>query len=283
MPELPEAETIVRGLRPAITGRTVGNTRVLHHDVLRQPARRVADGVRGRTVQGVERRAKNIVICLDEDRVIAVNLGMTGRLLPFAPKVTPLREATHPAVVFHFRDGASLVFDDTRRFGTVECLSDAAWRERSDRMGPEPLDPGYTAARLAEALRTSRSPIRSWLLDQRRIAGVGNIYASEALHLAGIHPERQARSIDEEGAAALHASIRAVLAAAIEAGGTTLRDYRDADGEPGRFARRLLAYGRDGEPCTRCAAAIRRIVFGGRSAFYCPTCQPKRRPRRGRE
>ncbi|MEQ1855790.1 MAG: bifunctional DNA-formamidopyrimidine glycosylase/DNA-(apurinic or apyrimidinic site) lyase [Longimicrobiales bacterium] len=279
MPELPEAETIVRGLRPAIVGRTIQATRVLHADVLRQPTRGVSDGVRGRTIQSVERRAKNIVIRLDGDRVIAVNLGMTGRLLPVAPTGPPAREATHPAVVFRFRDGATLVFDDTRRFGTVECLSSAAWSERSARMGPEPLDPSYTARDLAEALGTSRSPIRSWLLDQRRIAGVGNIYASEALHLAGIHPERQARTIGEAEAAALHAAIRHVLEAAIEAGGTTLRDYRTAEGDPGRYARRLLAYGRDGEPCTRCGTPILRVVFGGRSAFYCPSCQPRRRPR----
>ncbi|MBM4182660.1 MAG: bifunctional DNA-formamidopyrimidine glycosylase/DNA-(apurinic or apyrimidinic site) lyase [Gemmatimonadetes bacterium] len=282
MPELPEAETIVRGLRPAIVGRTIRATRVLHADVLRQPVRSLANKVRDRTVVAVERRAKNVVIRLDGSRVIAVNLGMTGGLLPTSPGAPRSLDATHPAVVFEFRDGASLVFDDTRRFGTVECLSDAEWGERSARMGPEPLDSGFTPEVLHAALGTSRSPVRSWLLDQRRIAGVGNIYASEALHLAGIHPERQARSVDAGEAAALHTGIRRVLQAAIDAGGTTIRDYRSAEGSPGRYARRLLAYGRDGEPCTQCGTEIRRVVFGGRSAFYCPACQPRRRTRRPR-
>jgi formamidopyrimidine-DNA glycosylase len=142
-------------------------------------------------------------------------------------------------------------------------------------MGPEPLDASFTARVLHGALASSRSPIRSWLLDQRRIAGVGNIYANEALHLAGIHPQRQARAIGRAQAAALHKGIRRVLNRAIGAGGTTIRDYRTALGDAGRYARRLLVYGRDGEPCGRCGAEVRRIVFGGRSAFFCPICQPE--------
>jgi len=275
VPELPEAETIVRGLRLSVAGRVIASTRVVHADVLRQSARGFSALVRGRTIVAVERRAKNVVLRLDGQRVIAVNLGMTGGLLPSANGRTP-REATHPAVVFKFRDGAALVFDDTRRFGTVECLSDAAWQVRSARMGPEPLESGFTPELLHAALGASRSPVRSWLMDQRKVAGVGNIYASEALHLAGIHPERQARTVDEREAAALHEGIRTVLQAAIEAGGTTIRDYRTAEGEAGRYARRLLAYGREGEPCTRCGTAIVRVVFGGRAAFYCPDCQPRR-------
>jgi formamidopyrimidine-DNA glycosylase len=163
-----------------------------------------------------------------------------------------------------------------RRFGTVECLELDAWAERSARMGPEPLDRAFTARELHAALALSRAPIRSWLLDQRKIAGVGNIYANEALHLAGIHPMRQARGIDRARAAALHRGIRRVLNRAIGAGGTTIRDYRTAQGEAGRYARRLLVYGRDGIACARCGSEIRRVVFGGRSAFFCPTCQPER-------
>lgn len=276
MPELPEAETIVRGLRPAIVGRTIQRTEIVHADVLRQPARRFADRVRGRTVVAVERRGKNVILQLDESRVVAVNLGMTGGLLPQTSPGRRPGDVTHPAVVFRFRDGASLHFDDTRRFGTVECLSTNEWVERSARMGPEPLDPAFTARGFHAALATSRSPVRSWLLDQRKIAGVGNIYANEALHLAGIHPERQARSVDVERASALHGGIRSVLQAAIDSGGTTIRDYRTAEGTPGRYARRLLVYGRDGAACARCGTEIRRIVFGGRSAFYCPSCQPLR-------
>jgi formamidopyrimidine-DNA glycosylase len=274
VPELPEAETIVRGLRPAIVGRRIRAIEVIHADVLRQPVRRFADRVRGATIVDVGRRGKNVIIGLNEDRVVAVNLGMTGRLLPIAGRDTT-GQWTHPAVRFRFHGGGSLVFDDTRRFGTVEGLSSAEWAARSARMGPEPLEASFTAGRLHAALSKSRSPIRSWLLDQRKIAGVGNIYASEALHLAGIHPKRQALAIDRARAAALHEGIRRVLNSAIEAGGTTIRDYRTALGDSGRYARRLLVYGRDGETCGRCGREIRRIVFGGRSAFFCPGCQPE--------
>ena len=276
MPELPEAETIVRGLRPAIVGRSIRSTEVIHADVLRQPRRRFADRVRGRTVLGVERRGKNVIVRLDLERVVAVNLGMTGRLLPVSEDGAETPDSSHPAVRFCLQGGGALVFDDTRRFGTVECLTAEEWRERSERMGPEPLEPSFTASVLHASLAASRSPVRSWLLDQRKVVGVGNIYANEALHLAGIHPGRQARTVDRKGAQALHRGIRRVLRAAIEAGGTTLRDYRTAEGEPGRYARRLLVYGRDAEPCGRCGSEIRRVVFGGRSAFFCPRCQPLR-------
>jgi len=282
VPELPEAETIVRGLRPAVVGRTIEGTRVLHADVLRQPPRGFAAVVRGRTIVAVERRAKNVLIVLDAERVIAVNLGMTGGLLPAVSERRLPEEATHPAVVFRFADGTALVFDDTRRFGTVECLPASEWQARSSRMGPEPLESSFTPAGLHVSLSRSRSPVRSWLLDQRKVAGVGNIYANEALHLAGIHPKRQARTIDPTEAAALHASIRQVLQAAVDDGGTTISDYRNAEGDPGRYASRLLVYGRDGEPCRRCGALVRRTVFGGRSAFHCPSCQPLRPSRNSR-
>lgn len=199
---------------------------------------------------------------------------MTGRLLPFP---TPPRGAArpgHPAVRFHFADGGILIFDDTRRFGTVESMSDEAWAVRSARFGPEPLDDRYRPQDLAAALTTSRSPIRSWLLDQRRIAGVGNIYAAEALFLSGVHPLRPANTISPDEATRLHGAIRSVLAAAIRAGGTTIRDYRNAEGDSGEFATQLFVYGRDGEGCHRCGAVIERVVLSNRSAFFCPTCQP---------
>ena len=279
MPELPEAETIVRGLRSAVIGRRIRHTEVLHADVLREPPERLVDGVRGRAIVAVERRGKNVLLVLDQDRLIAVNLGMTGRLLPFSAPPDVAGGPGHPAVRFHFDSGGALVFDDTRRFGTVECLTAAAWGERSGRMGPEPLDESFTPEALHGALRASRAPMRSWLLDQRKLAGVGNIYANEALHLAGIHPQSEARAVSWPQAERLHAAVRDVLGRAIQAGGTTIRDYRNADGEEGTYARRLLVYDRAGEPCSRCGRAIRRTVFGGRSAFHCPGCQ-RRRTRR---
>lgn len=279
MPELPEAETIVRGLRPFVVGRTISAAGVVHADVLREPVRRFTAKVKGLGITRVERRGKNVVFRLGDDHVLAVNLGMTGRLLPTAIVDPQASGYTHPAVRFALDDGQSLVFDDTRRFGTVECLTAAEWDERSARMGPEPLEPTYGGDALWDALRASRAPVRSWLLDQRRIAGVGNIYANEALFLAGVHPQRPARGVRRDEALALHEGVRQVLQRAIDAGGTTLRDYRTAWGEQGGFAPKLLVYGRDGEPCTRCDALVRRVVFGGRSAFFCPECQPRRRRR----
>jgi formamidopyrimidine-DNA glycosylase len=273
MPELPEVETIVRGLQPGLVDRSFRRIRVLRPDVLRQPARSFSAGLRGRTVESVSRRGKNIVIALSGDGVLVVNLGMTGRLLLAGPEA----RATHPAVRFTLDRGPTLVFDDVRRFGALEVLTADDWHRRSGRLGPEPLSAGYTAARLHTDLSGSASPIRSWLLDQRRVAGVGNIYANEALYLAGIHPRRPAKSVSEPEARALHRAIRKVLRQAIRNRGTTLRDYRDASGSPGENAVTLLVYGRTGEPCHNCSRGIRRLVFGNRSAFYCPGCQPVRR------
>ena len=279
MPELPEAETIVRGLRPAVIGDRIRSTEVLHSDVLREPQRRFAGKVTGRTIVAVERRGKNVLLVLDDGGLLAVNLGMTGRLLPYAAPPAPSRRPGHPAVRFRFASGGALVFDDTRRFGTVECLTAEEWLERSHRMGPEPLEDAFTAEALHRSLSVSRAPLRSWLLDQRKVAGVGNIYANEALYLAGLHPRTEARAVSRPEAGRLHAAVRDVLRSAIRAGGTTIRDYRNAEGEEGTYARRLLVYDRAGEPCGRCGRTIRRTVFGGRSAFHCPGC-PRRRPHR---
>lgn len=274
MPELPEAETLVRGLRPLLPGCTVSRTRVVHADVLRIPARRFRSGMVHRTVSAVDRRAKNVVLELDDgDAFLVVNLGMTGRLVPLGfPGVRPPRP-THPAVRFSFGGGRALVFDDVRRFGCVELFDPVGWRTRSRRIGPEPLAEEYRWQDLFQATQRSRTPIRNWLLDQRKVAGVGNIYASEACHRAGVRPDRPARELTGEEARRLHAGIREALRSGIRHGGTTLRDYRNARGEPGENQRRLAVYGREGEPCPRCNGTVVRTVFGNRSAFFCPACQ----------
>ena len=271
MPELPEVETIVRGLSPDLPGRTIEAVRVLRPDVLRQPPRAFSAELTGRTFDSVSRRGKNIVARLKGDTVLVVNLGMTGRLL-LLPEKGP--ETTHPAVRFTLDTGRQLVFDDVRRFGVLEVLSVSEWTTRSRRLGPEPLSPTYTARTLSAGLTESVSPIRSWLLDQRRLVGVGNIYANEALHVAGIHPQRPAKSITGGEARGLHRALRRTLRQAIANRGTTLRDYRDAPGVPGENAAALRVYGRVGNPCPRCSTMIERIVFGNRSAFLCPECQP---------
>ena len=271
MPELPEVETIVRDLRPRLVDRSVDRVHVLRPDVLRQTPESFSAALRGRRVESVARRGKNIVVELTGGRILLVNLGMTGRLILAGAAA----RATHPAVRFVMDPGSVLVFDDVRRFGVLEVLARADWARRSRDLGPEPLSPRYRARRLYDGLSRSSSPIRSWLLDQRRVAGIGNIYANEALHLAGIHPRRPARSLDEAEARALHRAMRKVLRTAIRNRGTTLRDYRDASGQQGGNAGALAVYARDGEPCLRCATEIRRLVFGNRSAFYCQSCQPE--------
>ena len=203
--------------------------------------------------------------------VVLINLGMTGRLMLSSP--TEPSPGTHPAVRFFLKGGGSLVFDDVRRFGVVERLTEDEWEARSNSLGPEPLSRSFTAQALGQGVSASRSPIRSWLLDQRRVAGVGNIYANEALYRAGIDPRRPARSLITEEVTALHRELRWVLRSAIRARGTTLRDYRDSSGEEGGFGPDLEVYGRDGELCSRCNGPIRRTVFGNRSAFICSICQ----------
>ncbi len=270
MPELPEVETIVRRLRPDLPGKTIERLRVLHPDVLRQSPRDFSARLKGRVFESVHRRGKNIVLSLTEGVVLVVNLGMTGRLVWARD---PAR-TTHPAVRFTLSAGPMLVYDDVRRFGALEAMDETEWALRDRRLGPEPLSSTFTARRLHVDLSLSVSPIRSWLLDQRRVAGVGNIYANEALHLAGIHPQRSARSVIEGEARRLHRALRRTLRSAVENRGTTLRNYRDASGNPGENAAQLRVYGRDLEPCLRCSTRICRLVFGNRAAFYCPSCQP---------
>lgn len=273
MPELPEAETIVRGLRASLPGRTVRELRVLRADVLADGPEAFRKAVTGRCFGAVERRGKNVVLLLDEDRRIVVNLGMTGSLLPDPPEEGS-EAPTHPAVIFALDEGR-LVYDDVRRFGRLEVMGAEAFRAWSAGLGPEPLADEFTTGALGEALGASRSAVRDRLLDQARVAGVGNIYANEALFRARIHPGRPCRSLSTDEVRRLHASLRAVLRSALDAGGTTIRDYRNADGQAGSFGPRLLAYGRDGGPCPRCQDSIRRAVFTSRSAFFCPHCQPE--------
>lgn len=276
MPELPEAETIVRGLRRAVVGQRITRVDVVRPDVLRAAATGLRARLRGRSIREVGRRGKNVLLLLDDGGVLAVNLGMTGRLLPFPVPPRGAARPTHAAVRLRFEGGGVLVFDDQRRFGTFEALEASEWDVRHRRMGPEPLSRGFTPTLLARALGRSRSPVRSWLLDQRRIAGVGNIYAVEALHRAGIHPLCPANQVGNAGARRLHRAIRDVLHAAIRRGGTTIRDYRNAAGGEGAYAARLRVYGREGEPCPACGAPVTRVVLSNRSAYLCPVCQPAR-------
>jgi formamidopyrimidine-DNA glycosylase len=182
-------------------------------------------------------------------------------------------ELTHVAIRLDLDNDSALLYDDARRFGRWEIFTPAGWAARERHFGPEPLSDDFTAAALYESTRRSLSPIRNWLLDQTKLAGVGNIYAAEALFRAGIRPTRRARTLTRAETARLRTSVRDILAAAIGARGTTMSDYRDGSGEEGGFWPLLQVYGRNGLPCLRCGALIKRIVLTNRSAFYCPRCQ----------
>lgn len=273
MPELPEAETIARDLRQRIVGATVVRARITRPDLLAPgvaPAT-FSGRLRGRTIAAVERRAKKVVLVLDSAHRLVISLGMTGRLLTSdAPRSVALR---HIGARLELADGRVLLYDDARRFGELALLSPTEWLELDARLGIEPFSAAFTAAALHGLTRTSATPIRNWLLDQRRVAGVGNIYALEALFLAGVRPTRRARTLTRRETGALRDALRQVLSASIDVRGTTISDYRDASGEPGGFERQLRVYDRAGTACPKCGRTIKRVVLTNRSAFYCPGCQ----------
>jgi formamidopyrimidine-DNA glycosylase len=272
MPELPEIETIRLGLRPLLTGRRVLAVRVRDHR-LREPIRpRELLRLRGATVTGIRRRSKYLLLDTSAGLTLLVHLGMTGQIWVAGPG-RPRRPHEH--VVFALDDGRELRFADTRRFGLMRVVPSDRLDEdpRLKGLGPEPLDGELTAEGLFRATRGRRKPVKNFLIDTRAIAGIGNIYACEALHRCGLHPRRPVGRIGRAGWERLVRSLRGVLGEAIRAGGTTLQDFRNAEWEAGYFAVSLRAYDRDGRPCGRCGATIRRIVQSGRATFYCPRCQ----------
>jgi formamidopyrimidine-DNA glycosylase len=270
MPELPEVETIVRDLRGLIPGRRFERVDVLRPDLVAgEAAEEFEAGLRGAGIRSVDRRAKNIVIDLDA-RLLVVNLGMTGRMLVVDASAP---EPSHLGVRFALDDGRRLLYQDVRRFGVLQRFTPAAWASRSAQMGVEPLDAEFTPELLHSLASRSRTPVKSWLMDQRRVVGIGNIYASEALFRAGIDPRRPAQTLTPADAHRLRDAVRETLLHAIGFRGTTLLDYRDARGELGGFAAELRVYDRAGDPCRHCASPIQRIVQGGRSTFFCAECQ----------
>lgn len=271
MPELPEVETIVRELSRRLPGATISRAHIKHPDIINGSTAAFQKAVRGRTIRQVERRAKNIVIGLDDDSTLVVNLGMTGRLV--AAEAKRAADLTHVAVRFDLEDGRALLYDDVRRFGRLEHFPPAAWEQRAAELGVEPLSDLFTPETLHALTRQSISPIRNWLLDPYRVAGIGNIYANEALYRSGIRPTRRANTLSRAETVRLRDQLRAVLQESIRMRGTTMSDYVDATGEEGEFWDLRRAYGREGERCARCRTIIKRIVLSNRSAFYCPNCQ----------
>jgi formamidopyrimidine-DNA glycosylase len=289
LPELPEVETIVRGLRLPLKDRTISGVEVLRPDLLLDTPGEFVRALEGGVFTRVDRRGKNVVLEVMHPPAapgasvpsargsllfLVVNLGMSGRLI-LRPRGDRTLPPSHPGVRICLENGGVLVYHDIRRFGRLSLLEPAAFVGWTGSLGPEPLSRRFTGAAFTGSLARSGSPIRSWLLDQRNIAGIGNIYANEALFLSRIHPRTPANRVDGEAGTHLHRSIRSVLHEAIRSGGTTLRDYRTAQGEEGSYRSSLRVYGREGRPCLRCGVLVERLVFGGRSAFLCPGCQPR--------
>ncbi|MFZ0041115.1 MAG: bifunctional DNA-formamidopyrimidine glycosylase/DNA-(apurinic or apyrimidinic site) lyase [Solirubrobacteraceae bacterium] len=277
MPELPEVETIRRQLAPELEGRTLVEVEILDPRWTRpQPLREVQDGLRGQRVERVGRSGKYLVWELSDDRFLLSHLRMTGALL-FDPPVDP----PHTRVRFELDAGHRLIYVDPRRFGTGHLVHGTVARDEylRERLGIEPLTPEFTAEHLYAITRGRRAPIKSFVLDQRRIAGVGNIYADEALFRARIHPLRVAGSLRRPQLQALREAIDYALAAGIEAKGATIDDFRHVDGARGSFQDLFMVHQRAGEPCPRCATTIRKLVVGGRGTYVCERCQPRPRGR----
>ena len=274
MPELPEVETIVRDVRPGLLGRTLHQVRLSHDDVLRGVTRRgLLAGLRGRRVEEVTRRAKHAVIGLDSGRRLIVQPGMTGSLVVHRRPLAA--EDAHYAVLrARLDNGRELVYDDVRRLGTLLLLDPSGWSRYDAAIGPEPLANDFTPDRLAEVLKSSRQYIKKTLMDQRRLAGVGNIYAQEALFAARVDPSRPSNRLTEAEVTLLHHELRRILDAAIASNGTTIRDYRTGTGDSGNFQLELLVYGREGEPCRRCGTTLTGThTLDGRITVFCHRCQ----------
>jgi len=275
MPELPEVETVMRGLMPVMAGQ-----RIMRADVRREGLRwpfpdRFAARLLGARVEGMQRRAKYILMALDSGESLLVHLGMSGKVtIDESGAVEPEK---HDHVVLDMANGVRILFNDPRRFGALDLLETASLERHKllAALGPEPLGNGFNADYFSARLKGRKTPIKSAMLDQKNVAGLGNIYVCEALWRAGIAPQTLGSALNPAQINMLVGHIRDVLAEAIDAGGSSLRDYRQANGELGYFQHSFKTYGREGAACLKpdCDGEITRITQAGRSSFYCPTCQ----------
>jgi formamidopyrimidine-DNA glycosylase len=283
MPELPEVETVRRGLAPLMEGATIARAEVRRPDLRWPLPPRMAERLTGQRVGALRRRSKYILADLSGGEVLLIHLGMSGRVLVAPPggKAAMAGDFVHDTgaaekhdhIVLHMDSGARITFNDPRRFGMWDLF--AGTHPLLEGLGPEPFGNGFSESWLAARLAGRRTPVKAALLDQGNVAGLGNIYVCEVLHRAGIHPARLAGDLTAAEVARLVPLIREVLAEAIEAGGSSLRDYRQADGELGYFQHAFRVYGREGAPCVTpgCGGRVARIVQSGRSSFHCPDCQ----------
>ena len=284
MPELPEVETVRRGLIPAMEGRRILSARANRADLRFAFPDRFAERLSGARVERLDRRAKYLLARLGSGETLLMHLGMSGRFSITAADLTrqpgdfvyaPGADPKHDHVVFEMEDGVTVTYNDPRRFGFMDLFETGAEDTVTylAGLGPEPDSNAFSGPALSTAFSGRRSPVKAGLLDQRVVAGLGNIYVCEALWRARVSPKRLCASTVGVRAERLAAAARAVIAEAIEAGGSTLRDYAGADGAMGYFQHRFDVYGREGEPCRRGCGPVRRIVQSNRSTFYCPGCQ----------
>jgi formamidopyrimidine-DNA glycosylase len=298
MPELPEVETVCRQLDPELRGKRIERLEVLDARWCRPvPPAELETALAGAAIQGLGRRGKYLLLAIEGERTLVMHLRMTGNLVLVEGerKLDPsvgrrLYEGERSTSERHLRarfqldDGRELWFTDPRRFGEAFLIDDADLDRRFERLGIEPLSESFTPEALGEMAAGRTAPLKSFLLDQSGVAGVGNIYADEALFRAGLHPLSPAGSMKPGHHEALRDAVVAALEAGIEGGGASIDDYRDGRGEKGAMQDEFLVHTREGEPCPRCDGAIVRIVVSGRSTYYCPSCQVRlrRRPRRRR-
>lgn len=282
MPELPEVETVRRGLEPAMTGKVIVAAAVNRPDLRFPFPDRMAERLQGARVEALRRRSKYILADLSTGETLLIHLGMSGRMLISGAAPGTFHHdhpapAKHDHVILDMEGGARITFNDARRFGAMDLMDTGAqsehWLIRD--IGPEPLGNGFNEAYLTDRLKGRALPIKSALLDQKIVAGLGNIYVCEVLHRAGIDPRRKAGSLSVKRMSGLVPLVREVLGEAIEAGGSSLRDYRQADGELGYFQHTFRVYDRENAPCPTpdCQGSIARIAQSGRSTYFCPHCQ----------
>jgi len=274
VPELPEVETIVREIAPLLQGSRIARAELRKTDVLRDVSKpRLIKALQGNTIAQVYRRAKHIVFRLASGQRMIIQPRMTGSVIVYERELTR-DELKYAVLIGTLRDKRKFVYRDVRRLGTIWLLNEEGWRAYTGRIGPEPLEEGFTPSVFAERLKGTRTAVKKAIMDQRRLAGVGNIYANEALFDARINPAKPTEKLSFEEFSRLHAAIVDVLTRALASSGTTLRDYRTGTGEEGRFQFELRAYGRGGEQCANCGRKlIETHEIDKRTTTYCKKCQ----------
>lgn len=271
MPELPEVETIRQDLIKKIIGKKILEAEILTEMIIKRPSRKEFEKIiQNKIISDINRRGKYLILTLDPDYFIVMHLKLTGVLI-YQPREKSLFKETR--VIFHLNDDHNLLFNDQRKFGEINLVKDPLELKGIAKLGPEPFSEDFTIAKFKKNIATKSTRIKSLLLDQTFLAGIGNIYANEALFFAGIDPQKKAREIPEEKVSLLYEGIKKILKQAIQSRGSSIDNYRDLNGNKGGFEKKLLVYGRTGEPCPKCKNKIVRTVIGGRGTFHCPSCQ----------